>query len=80
MNPHQKPPVRVKVSLSLKAVQQDGKRWFDRWVTEIVQSGPALRFGAKRTTFKEPQPSTDMIAKLFPMCHPRTNTLRCGNL
>jgi hypothetical protein len=68
--------VRVKLSLSLKAVQEDGKRWFDRRVTEIVQSGVTPRFGAKRTTFKEPQPSTDMIAKLSPMCHPRTNKLR----
>jgi hypothetical protein len=72
--------VRVKVSLSLKAVQEDGKRWVDRRVTEIVQSGAAPRFGAKRITFKEPQPSTDMIAKLFPMCHPRTNKLRSGTL
>jgi hypothetical protein len=34
MNPHENPPVRVKVSLSLKAVDKNGERWFDRRVTK----------------------------------------------
>jgi hypothetical protein len=38
MNPHEKPPVRVKVSLSLKAIHKDGEHWFDRRVTKILQS------------------------------------------
>jgi len=44
----------VKVSLSLKAVHKNGERWFDRRVTKILQSGLALRFGAKRITFQQP--------------------------
>jgi hypothetical protein len=54
MNPHEKPPVRVKVSLSLKAVHKNGERWFDRRVIKILQSGLAPRFGAKRVTFQQP--------------------------
>jgi hypothetical protein len=54
MNPHEKPPVRVKVRLSLKAVHKNGERWFDRRVTKILQSGPASRFGAKRVAFQQP--------------------------
>jgi hypothetical protein len=61
MNSHEKPSVRVKVSLSLKAVHKDGERRIDRWIAKILQSGPAPRLGAKRSTFEQPKLPTDVI-------------------
>jgi hypothetical protein len=51
----------VKVSLSLEAVHKDGERRIDRWIAKILQSGPAPRLGAKRSTFEQPKLPTDVI-------------------
>src|ERR1700756_3931424 len=54
VNPHEKPSEGMKLSLKLKAIQQNPERRFDGRITEILQSGPASRLGAKRVTFQQP--------------------------
>jgi hypothetical protein len=62
MNPHEKPSVGMKVSLSLKAVHENREHRLDGRVTKILQSGPAPRFGAKRVTFQQPELPADITA------------------
>jgi Cdc6-like AAA superfamily ATPase len=54
MNPHNKPPMRVKVSLILEAVDKDLERRINRRVPEILQLRPAPRLGAQRVAFQQP--------------------------
>jgi hypothetical protein len=63
MKPHKKPAEGVKISLTLKAVHQNCDCRVDRWLTEILQSGPAPCLGAKPAAIQKPQVPADVIAQ-----------------
>jgi hypothetical protein len=54
MNPHKIPPVRVKVGLTLEAVDKDLEGRINRRIPEIFQLRPSPRLGTKRITVQQP--------------------------